>query len=252
MPEAAPSRIPRRDGAAVRRTTPSPEASYRPPSPDRRPSPPSLPPGVPAGPPVSRPAPVFRPFTGRPVSRVRLPVLADTGPPGHAPCSRAATPVGGPETVACGPGRVDARSAAPRRRPVPPPGARRGGVRTVEPRQQRARSPSGHSPRGPLAMFFRVNSDVECLRKSEFAAGAQCSPLSALPARHRPFGRPPRLPGRESGVDTATAAGGERADMAERRRAESRGPLQYDPADRDSNTVASVDQERRRGQWGAG
>ncbi|MEU0067923.1 ComEC/Rec2 family competence protein, partial [Streptomyces albidoflavus] len=38
MPEAAPSRIPRRDGAAVRRSTPSPVASYRPPSPDRRPS----------------------------------------------------------------------------------------------------------------------------------------------------------------------------------------------------------------------
>lgn len=249
MPEAAPSRIPRRDGAAVRSYDAFPRGVVPAAAPRQAALSPLISPGVPRFPGLRRSSglsPGARsPGSGCPCWRTRVSRVTR-----HVPAPP--PPWAARERSRPGRGRVDARSAASLRRPVPPPGARRGGVRTVEPRQQRARSPSGHSPRGPLAMFFRVNSDVECLRKSESAAGAQCSPLSALLARHRPFGRPPRLPGRESGVDTGTAAGGERADMTERRRAESRGPLQYDPADRDSNTVASVDQERRRGQWGAG
>ncbi|THA60521.1 hypothetical protein E6P78_26985 [Streptomyces sp. A0958] len=37
------------------------------------------------------------------------------------------------------------------------------------------------SPRGPLPMFFRVNSDVECLRKPAPNTGSECSPSR----RHR-------------------------------------------------------------------
>ncbi|RCH70080.1 hypothetical protein DT019_00785 [Streptomyces sp. SDr-06] len=35
-----------------------------------------------------------------------------------------------------------------------------------------------NSPRGSLFVFFRVNSDVECFRKSGSDRGAKCSVLS--------------------------------------------------------------------------
>ncbi|TXR96584.1 hypothetical protein EAO73_34385 [Streptomyces sp. col6] len=46
------------------------------------------------------------------------------------------------------------------------------------------------SPRGPLPMFFRVNSDVECLRKPAPDTGSECSA-----SRHPRFPAPGRVVG---------------------------------------------------------
>ena len=44
--------------------------------------------------------------------------------------------------------------------------------------QDTAATRARNSPRGPLFVFFRVNSDVECFRKSGSDRGARCSVLS--------------------------------------------------------------------------